>query len=601
MIRVCDYIAEFMSKNGVGHIFMVTGGGAMFINDGVANQSKLKYICNHHEQASAMAAVAYAKYKNSIGAVMLTTGCGGTNAMTGLLDAWQDNVPCFFISGQAKRKETVRNSGLGLRQIGVQEADIISFVESMTKYAVMVNDASEIRYHLEKALYLSKSGRPGPVWIDIPMDIQSALISPEELKGFNPSELKVDYKTEFSDVEIQEIYELLSKAKRPVIIAGNGIKLANQKEVFAKFIDKFKIPCVFTFLSLDLLSSDNDLSVGRIGIKGDRAGNFAMQNADLILSLGCRLSVPSTGYEYDLFAREAKVIVVDIDPVEHKKNTVKIDKFYNGDIKNFFSKINIRSEFSSSQLSPWIENCKRWKNKWPVCLSEYKNEKNGVNLYYFVNRLSFLSRDNDVFVSDAGSAYYVTSQSLKIKANQKYITSGAQADMGFTIPACIGACAANDNKDIIGITGDGSFQMNIQELQTIVHNKLPIKLFVWNNNGYLSIRATQDKFFNGRRIGTDSISGVSFPDIKKISDAYGIKYYRANSSEDLDETIIETLNYAGPVICEIISPENQPVVPTVSSLKKPDGKMVSKPLEDMFPFLDRDEFFREMIVKPVEE
>lgn len=597
-IRVADYCADFIYKLGVKKIFMVTGGGAMFMNDGVAKHPDLEAVCNHHEQASAMAAVGYAKYTGGFASACFTTGCGSTNAITGLLDAWQDNVRCFFISGQVKKKETCRNSATTLRQFGVQEADIISVVSPLCKYAVMINKPESIVYHMEKAAYLSNTGRPGPVWIDIPLDIQGAFIDTSISRHFDPGEIDLDFSTEIDQNDYLKLEQLLNNSQRPVILAGNGIRLAKAVNTFKKFIKKVNIPVVTTYLGIDLLEDSNPLNIGRVGIKGDRAGNFTIQNSDLVISLGTRLSVPTTGFEYDLFARESKVVVVDIDPKEHKKNTVKIDQFINADLKHFFHHFNIDYVNNNTK---WNEKCLHWKNKWPVCLKEYSQDHEGINLYYFVDFLSKRNKENAATVSDAGSSYYVTSQSLKISNNQRYITSGAQADMGFTLPAAIGVSVAKEDQEVIAITGDGSFQMNLQELQTLVHYKLPVKLFIWNNDGYLSIRSTQSKFFEGRYIGTDSRSGLSFPDIEKIAVAYGIYYLKASKSSELEKIIQRALNHKGPVLIEIISPPNQPIVPAASSKKLESGKMVSKPLEDMFPFLPREEFLEEMIVEPLKE
>ncbi len=600
MIRVADYIADYIYKLGVKEIFMVSGGGMMFLSDGIAKHPYLKAICNHHEQASAMAAISYAKYTEHIGVAYVTTGCGGTNAITGLLDAWQDSVPCLFISGQCKRKETVRNSGLKLRQFGVQEADIISIVESITKYSIMVNDPDQIAYILDKAVYLAKSGRPGPVWIDIPLDVQGAIINEDELSRFLPEGEKKDYKDEPTEDEIKQIVELLANSKKPVIIAGQGVRIAKAIPEFKKFIERCQIPVVASRLGIDILSSSEPLFIGRIGNKGDRAGNLAMQNADLIISIGSRLSVSSTGHEYSIFAREAKVVVVDIDPIEHEKNTVRIDLFVNADVQRFLNHIIGASIPIGDDRKNWIKKCLEFKTKYPVCLPEYANNPEGINLYYFVDRLSRKMKPDTVVVSDAGSAFYVLSQAIQIEDRQRYITSAAQAEMGYTLPATIGVSIAKENGEVIGVTGDGSFQMNIQELQTIVHYNLPIKIFVWNNDGYLSIRATQSKFFEGRFIGTDSASGVSFPDLEKLSAAYGIKYFRISKAQELDEVLEEVLDYSKAVICEVMCIKNQEIIPTSASFKKTDGTMVSKPLEDMYPFLDREEFLSNMLVKPLE-
>lgn len=597
MQRVADYIAEYIYQLGVKNIFMVSGGGMMFLSDGLALHPHLKVTCTHHEQAAAMAAVGYAKYKESFGVAYITTGCGGTNALTGLLDAWQDNVPCIFISGQCKRKETVRNSGLPLRQFGVQEVDIVAVTQNMTKYSVMVNEPEKIAWHLDKAVYLARSGRPGPVWLDIPMDVQGAIIDETKLERYEPPNEEVDYCAEPSTEDLKKVAELLATSKRPIIVAGQGIRLAGAIPRFRKFVEDNQIPVVASRLGIDMLPSDHPLFIGRIGNKGDRAGNFSVQNADLVLVIGSRLSVSSTGHEYQLFAREAQIIIVDIDPIEHKKNTVRVDYFINADARRFLEQIKLPGLTS---FTAWSEICLKWKNKWPVCLPEYAASEK-VNLYYFVDMLTRMMKPDATLVSDAGSAFYVASQGGQFNHEQRYVTSGGQADMGFSLPAAIGVSVARASGEVLAITGDGSFQMNIQELQTIVHNRLPIKLFVWNNDGYLSIRASQAKFFEGRFIGTDSSSGVSFPDTNKIADAYGIKFFRVNTSCELGSVLKDVLAYDGPVICEVMCIRDQEIVPTVASYRKDDGTMVSRPIEDMYPFLDREEFKREMIVKPLSE
>lgn len=598
MIRVVDYLAEYVYKLGIKEVFMVTGGGMMFLSDGVAKHSSLKAVCSHHEQAAAMAAVSYARYRDDFGVAYVTTGCGGTNSITGVLGAWQDSTPCIFISGQTKRKETVRNSGLRLRQFGVQEVDIIGIVEPLTKYAVMINDPNEIAYHLDKAVYLAKSGRPGPVWLDIPLDVQGALININELIRFSEHEMIKEYKEIPTKEELKAISNSIEKSQRPVIIAGQGIRLAKAISDFRAFVEYYKIPVVASRLGINLLPSDHPLFIGRIGNKGDRAGNLAVQNADLVIAIGSRLSVSSTGHEYKDFAREAEIIVVDIDPEEHKKNTVRIDQFINADAKKFFENY---EQQAVTDTRVWQDRCLQWKIKYPVCLKEYAKDVNGINLYYFVDRLSKKMKKDAVVISDAGSAFYVVSQGIQLKDGQRYITSSAQSEMGYTLPATVGVSIAKGNGEVIGITGDGSFQMNIQELQTIVHYDLPVKIFVWNNDGYLSIRASQSKFFEKRFIGTDSTSGLSFPDLNKIAIAYGIKYFKVSNCKGLDEVIEEVMNYPKAVICEVMCIRDQEIIPTVASTRKEDGTMVSKPLEDMYPFLNREEFLSNMIVKPINE
>jgi acetolactate synthase-1/2/3 large subunit len=561
-MRVADYIIDQVYKSGCDHIFLVTGGGAMYLNDAIAAHSKIKPICNHHEQACAMGAVAYAKYTNKVSAVCLTTGCGGTNAITGLLDAWQDSVPVIFISGNVNRPHMAPS---GVRNLGVQEANIIDIVKPITKYAVVVNDPDSIGEIMQEAIHQATTGRPGPVWIDVPMDVQGA--------------------------SCFDIRDEIEKAERPLILAGNGINCADAKLAFREFIHRTNIPVVTSYNGVDLIESEDSNFVGRVGIKGTRAGNFAMQNCDLLLVLGCRLPVPVTGYNYSTFAREAKVIVVDIDKDEHSKDTVKIDRFIHSDAKDFLQRNIFRRERTS-----WNETCLRWRSKWPICPEKNVTEK--VDLYYFMHCLNKLKRYDDVVISDAGSAYYVCSQATGIKASQRYITSSAQAEMGFTIPACIGVAFAK-GYDVIGVTGDGSFMMNLQELQTIAHYNLPVKLFVWNNDGYLSIRTTQKKFFEGREIGTDAESGVSIPNIRKVVESFGIEYAYADA-EGLEEAIKYTLNYDGPVVCEVICEKWQEVIPTLMGKKNDDGTITAKPLEDMYPFLSREEFYDNMVIKPLD-
>lgn len=598
-MRVCDLIADYIYRNGVEDIFLVSGGGLMFLTDGLACNSTINKVCCHHEQAAAMAAVSYAKYRG-MGCAYVTTGCGGTNAVTGVLHAWQDNVPCIFISGQCKQVETLEYTNLPIRQVGVQEADIVSIVSSITKYAIMVRRKEDILYHLEKAFYLAGNGRPGPVWLDIPMDIQSAEVDMTELRHFNPKELKTE-KSEASEMEINGLICDLEHAKRPVIIAGHGVRLAGATEELYKLVHKYNIPVVFSRLGTDVMPTVDDLNIGRIGNKGTRAANFAVQNADLVVAIGSRLSVSSTGQEYKYFAREAKVIAVDIDKYEHLKNTVHIEQIIQSDAKDVIEKLLKKSW--ENDYSEWAQKCLKWKQKYPVCLKEYyEKSSSGINMYLFVEELSKYFKEDSVVVTDAGSAVYVPAQGIKTcNKRQRYITSGGQAEMGYTLPAAIGVCAARAGEEVLGITGDGSFQMNIQELQTLVHYKMPVKLFVWNNDGYLSIRATQSKFFQGRFIGTDSTSGVSFPQIRKIADAYGIDYFRIDTIQDIELQMSQIMARTGPVLCEVKIIRDQEVIPSVSSKKLPDGTLLSLPIEDMYPFLPREEFYSNMIVTPVLE
>ena len=566
-MRVVDYVIDQVYRVGARHAFTITGGGAMFLNDAIAAHTWITPVCNHHEQASAMAGVAYSKYTGKPSLVCPTTGCGGTNAITGLLDAWQDSLPVIFVSGNVNLHQI---SPPGVHNLGVQEARIIEIVQSITKYAKLIESVDEVEEVVQEALKAATTGRPGPVWIDIPMDIQG------------------------KEMEVFSLEEEVKKAERPLILAGGGINCAGIcRDEFRDFVRKTKIPVVTTFNAVDLIESDDEYFVGRVGVKGTRAGNFAMQNCDLLLVLGSRLPVPTTGYNYKTFARDAKVIVVDIDKDEHSKNTVQIDKFIHADLKDFFY-----TKCISTNVPQWQETCLRWRDQWPI-IPEKKSDDSGIDLYDFTGKLNKYKPDNSVVVSDAGSAYYVCSQATGIKGNNRYITSSSQAEMGFTVPACIGAAFAG-SPCVIGVTGDGSVQMNIQELQTIKHHQLPIKLFVWNNSGYLSIRTTQKKFFDGREIGTDEDSGVSFPSLAKIAHAYDIDYVKISDYDSLTPSLTTIFSFDFPMIIEVMCQKWQEVVPTLQGRKNPDGTISAPPLEDMYPFLSREEFHDNMIVEEVD-
>ena len=597
-IRVADYIAQFIYDFGVKHVCLLSGGGAMFLNDGLACHKKLKKVCFHHEQGAAMAIDAYARLTNHFAVGYFTTGPGAINALTGTAGAYLDSTPCLFISGQAKRREATYAIGIkGLRQCGVQEIDIIPMVKSITKYAVFVDKPEDIKYHLEKAVYLAKIGRPGPVWLDIPLDVQASLIDPDKLKGFKGLKKAVKIK----EADLEYLMSALKEAERPVILAGYGIRISGAITNFKKLVSRYKIPVVTTFLGVDIIEENNPYYIGRIGIKGTRAGNLAVQNSDLLIVIGSSLPIAEIGYEYNTFAREAKIVVIDIEPCSHKKKTIKIDYIIESDADQFLTAL--FNKLKKQKLNfdkKWLGICLKWRKKYPVCLAKYSKIKNRINIYYFIDKLSDKLKLGDVVVTDAGSSFYAGSQAVKIKKGVRYITSGGFATMGYGLPASIGVSLALGDKRVMCVTGDGSFQQNIQELQTVVHYKLPIKIFVLNNEGYLSIRTTQKKFFQ-RYIGEGPSSGVSFPDTKKISKAYGIKFLRASKNKDLDKVLNEALNYKGAVICEIITPKNQLIIPNVSSKKRRDGTLVSKPFEDMFPFLKRKEFLSNMLISPYKE
>jgi acetolactate synthase-1/2/3 large subunit len=597
-IRVADFIADFVySKLGVKHVFMVTGSGIMHLTDGVTCHEKLQTIYPHHEQTSSMAIDAYARATENMGVGFFTTGPGSTHAITGLGGAWQDSVPCLFISGQVKFEATNNYAKIeGLRQFGVQEMDMIPIVKPLCKYATTLIDPYQVRYEFEKAVHMAKSGRPGPVWIQIPMDVQAAIIDEEKLIGFTTDD---DIPT-VNDEEVKQIIELLKNAKRPVIISGQGIRISGAIQLLEKFTTKFKIPVVTPYLGIDTMQHDLFQYIGKTGNKGDRSANLAMQNSDLIISIGSSLHVTVTGFVYEYFAREAKKIVVDIDETSHKKPTIKIDQFILSDAKKFLEKILKSLENKEFNFSEWVEQCNVWKKKYPVCLPEYKQIKGEINSYVFVDALCKHSKENDIFVSDAGGTFFHTSQAIQLtKPGQRYIPSSGMATMGFTLPAAIGISVATNKGRVLASTGDGSFQQNIQELQTVIQYNLPIKLFVWNNDGLNATRSASTSYFNGRMGGDSKESGISFPDTSKIATAYGIKFIKINEYEELDKKIDEVLNFDGPVICEVMMPRTQPTLPSGSSKINPDGTFSSRPLEDMAPFLERDEYRSNLYVDEV--
>ncbi len=600
MIRVSDYVASFISDQlGIRDVFMLTGAGIMHLTDGVACNEKLRPICVHHEQSASMALEAYARANGDFSVGYFSTGPAATNALTGLGGAWQDSVPCLFISGQVKRSESSINAGVeGLRQFGVQELNIIPVVSSLCKYAVYLNDPQKVRYELEKAVSIAKTGRPGPVWLEIPMDVQSALIDPDQLEGYLS-----DYTV---PVAIQEdmdfVLNAVKASSRPVILAGRGVRLAGACEALAALAEQYNIPVVTPYLGIDNLRHDLDIYIGKTGVKGDRPANFAMQNSDLILAVGTSLHVSVIGYDYGQFARAAKKIVVDIDPTSHLKKTIKIDRLIHSDAKFFLTGLLNILDASGHRAGTkdWLERCVGWKKKYKVCLPEYENTPDAINIYSFVSRLSVLSAPGDIFVSDAGSAFYAVSQGIQLtKPDQRYIPSGAMATMGYSLPAAIGVSVATGDGQVLAVTGDGSFQQNIQELQTLLYYNLPVKLFVLNNDGYLSIRASQKNYFNNRYIGEGPSSGVTMPDTLKICDAYGIKAARVSDLNELDKAIQLAMDTKGPYVLEIITPSSQPIIPTVSSRVNEDGSMSSRPLEDMAPFLDRDEYHSNMLIDEV--
>lgn len=599
MIKVSDFIAHFIAehKDTAKTIFMVSGGGNMHLIDSLGRNEKLEYMCNHHEQACTFAAEGFARVTNKIGIAYVTTGPGGTNAITGVYSAWVDSIPTLTISGQVKFETTIASQPeLNLRQLGDQEGNIIAMVKPITKYAVMITDKNTILYHLQKAVYEAKHDRPGPVWIDIPLDIQGSMIDESDLVEFIPPEVK-NYNT-----KIDEIFELLKSAKRPVIIAGNGIVLSDAREVFLDLVNVLKIPVVTSFARYDVILDDNPYSFGRFGTIGHRSSNFIVQNSDLVLAIGARLNIRAISYNWDYFAREAKKIVVDIDTAELGKHTLNLDLKVHSDAKIFIDELT--KEMGSRKIpkfETWVERCRKYRADFPTITEERMNAKGFVDSYFFFHTLSKIAHKNEIFVFANATASVSSYQSLVTKGNQLIIENSGCAAMGYDLPAAIGACVANGKKSIVCVTGEGSLQMNLQELQTIIHYRLPIKLFILNNNGYSSIRNTQNNFFNGFRVGSDVQSGVSFPDIQKLSAAYGFKTFTIKNQDGLLDTISEIYKNNESFVCEVMIDSNEKMEPKLSSEVKPNGKIVSKPLEDMYPFLDRKLFQENMIIKTMED
>ena len=594
MIKLSDYVFKFIADLGIDYVFFLPGGGCMHLVDSLGKNKKLKYICFLHEQAAVIASDAYAQYTNNLGVALVTTGPGSTNAITGVVGAWIDSVPLLVISGQVKRPDMIGDSFL--RQRGVQEVNIIPIVKPITKYAVTILEPESIRYHLEKAVYLARNGRPGPVWIDIPLDVQAGMIDEKKLKRFEPSELP---KTKNKELEIlvDKTIQLINQSERPVILAGNGIRLSAALDDFLKLIRYLKIPVLTTWKAIDFLAEDDPLFFGRPGSIAQRGANFILQNSDLILTIGARLDLAQVGYNYKNFSPCAKKIVVDIDPEEIKKLKMDIEIKICADAKDFIKELLKQKEkIILKDRTTWFNYCKTQKEKYPVVLPEYWKKKKFVNTYVLIEVLSQLMKNNDLFIpGSSGSCSEITMQAFKVKKGQRIFNNPGLGAMGYGLPASIGACLASGKKRTISIIGDGGLQVNIQELETLKRLNLPIKIFVLNNNGYASIRNTQKNYFKGHLVGCDPSSGLTLPDICKVASAYGLKNFRILNHKNIKKKIKKVLETAGPVICEVKVDPDLLTAPRLSSEVKPDGSIVSKPLEDLWPFLDREELKANMI------
>ncbi|RKJ41994.1 thiamine pyrophosphate-binding protein [Acutalibacter sp. 1XD8-33] len=595
MIRVADYIIKRIYEEGVHHVFYVPGGQCVYLTDALRRHTGIQSIAMHHEQSVSMAALSYALYNENLGACIVTTGCAGTNTMTGVLHAWQDSIPCIIVSGQQAYDQTVKASGLPLRQVGIQEADTETIMKPITKFAVTVESADKIAFYMDKAIYLAKTGRKGPVWLDVPLNIQNTMVNEEELERYVPEpapELAV------SQEELDFVVDSLNRAERPIILAGQGVRSAGAAVQLRKFAQKNSIPVTFSRFAYDMFPYEDPLNMGIVsGAAGaSRYGNFALQNSDLVISIGCRLAIETTGPEREKFARSAKVIVVDIDAVEHSKKGVRIDRFIHGDAKDFLEKMNGMETHAVSQS--WLDQCRHWKD-----IFQYKSEWNDadhlVDLKVFMEKLSLRLPEKSVLVSDAGLTGAAVSAASRIKESDRLIISFAQGEMGYSLPGACGIAPISEGP-VISYTGDGSFMMNLQELQTVVRNQFNIKIVIINNNGYSGVRHGQRAHFRGKTIGTDPSNGLDFPDYGKLAAAFGIPYGKAEKTGEIDDAITQLLASDGPYICEVMcDPDQFDLHNALVTYGK--RKFGFRPIEDQSPFIDREVFFQEMIVEPMEE
>lgn len=595
MIRAADYLMKRIHEEGVSHLFYVSGGQCVYLTDALRRSKDIQGVAMHHEQAAAMAALSYALYNDNFGACLVTTGCAGTNTMTGLLHAWQDSIPCIFLSGQQSYDQTVKGSGLPLRQVGIQEADTESIVKPLTKFAVTVESADKIAYYLDKAIYLAKSGRKGPVWLDVPLNVQNAMVNEDGLMRYMPEDAEVP---QASEDDLQFAVNALNRAERPVLLIGHGVRSAGAGEALRRLTGKLFIPVVFTRFAYDLFPSEDERNMGVVsGANGAcRYGNFCIQNADLVVSVGCRLSIETTGPEREKFVRAAKLIVVDIDEVEHAKKGAKIDRFIYGDAKDFLERLGEADIKPVSQA--WREKCRHWKEIFHY-QSGWSDGRHLVDLKIFMERLSIRLPEHSILVSDAGLTGAVVSAASRIKVTDRVLLSYAQGEMGYSLPGALGVAPLAEGP-VISYTGDGSFMMNLQELQTLVRNQYNVKIVIMNNNGYSGVRHGQRAHFRGKTIGTDPSNGIDFPDYGKIAAAFGIPYCKVENTAGIEEGIEKILHSEGPFICEVMcDPDQFDLHNALVTYGK--RKFGFRPIEDQSPFIDRETFFREMIVEPMEE
>ncbi len=586
-MRVADYVIEYLKTKGINNFFTVSGGGSIFLCDALYRNKNVKYISCHHEQAVAFAAESYSRYSNKLGGAIVTTGPGGTNAITGVASCWIDSIPVVFISGQVFLNQTIL--GTNLRQLGVQEINIIDLVKPITKYAVMVKDEKKIKYHLDKSIYLSQENRPGPVWVDIPANIQNAEINKKNFVEFNISNLKKTRKIKKNLNFINNVLTLLLKSKKPLFLLGHGVKISNSQLLYKKIIQKYKIPFCVTWNASDVIESDNKFYMGRPGAFAERGTNFIVQNCDLIICIGTRLPFMVTGYNSKKFAKNAKIVMVDIDSNELNKPSLRLNIKINSDAKDFGLKLEKKLANKILNIdNDWLKYCNFIRKKYPITLNEYVKQKKYVNSYYFINILSKKLSQGECVVTDMGLSFVSTHQAFNIKKNQKLYTNSGHAPMGWGLPAAIGAYFASKRKKIICITGEGGLQMNIQELSTIMHHQIPIKIFIYNNGGYLTIKQTQQLGFNNRIMGADKNSGLSFPEYKDIAKAHNIDYIKISNHLNISSKLDKILSSKKCVICELIIDPEQDQKPKAIN-RREAGKTIPTDFEDLYPFISRKE------------
>ena len=588
MIKLSDYVFQFLESKGIKHAFMLPGGGAMHLDDSVG-RSSIEYICFLHEQGAAIAAEAYAQHTNTPGLVLVTSGPGATNAITGVTAGWIDSTPMIIISGQSKREDLVGDKGV--RQIGSQEVQIVPMVTPITKYAAQILEPTEIRYHLERAYYEATTGRPGPVWLDIPLDVQAVMLDEEDLTEFEPEQ---EAEADVADAVTRTI-ELLKQSKKPLVLAGNGIKLSNSAEFLYQLVERLQIPVETTWKTIDMFDEDDELYLGHPGIMGDRGANLILQEADLILSVGCRLDTSVTAFNDKNFGKCAKKVIVDIDENEIRRMGVDKEVAVACDAKVFLLQLlsRIENEKNISDLiekkniwKQWIKYGKELRAKNPVITKKHAEAEGYVSAYYFIGKLCELLRDDDVIVPESsGGAGEITYQAFRLKKGQKMKNAAGLGSMGFGVPYSIGSCIANDRRRTILINGDGAFQLNIQELETMHRLKLPIKMFIWNNNGYASIRAMQRKNFEGRYVASEEGSGLTMPNINRVAEAYGFKSYRIHNNRELDVMLPRVMADNKPLLCELMVLPEETVLPRVKAIVGENGKITSDPLEKMWPYV----------------